>query len=147
MTLFTIGFAGSTAEAFFTALRGAGVRRVLDVRLRNTGQLSGFAKLPDLPYFLRELAGAEYVAVPSLVPTAEILDGYRDRQLTWEQYADAYRALLRSRRPEREVDAALLDGGCLLCSEHEPDRCHRRIAAEYLRDALAPSTPLEIMHL
>ena len=41
--LFTIGFAGTTAEQFFTSLRQAGVKRVVDVRLNNTSQLAAFS--------------------------------------------------------------------------------------------------------
>jgi hypothetical protein len=41
----------------------------------------------------------------------------------------------------------VLDGACLLCSEHAPDRCHRRLAAEYLRDAFASAGTIEIVHL
>ena len=35
-------------------------------------------------------------------------------------------------RVETEVDPALLEGGCLLCSEEKPHRCHRRPLAEVL---------------
>lgn len=147
MTLFTIGFTKTTAERFFARLRSAEVRSVLDARLNRGGQLSGFAKWPDLPYFLRHLAGCRYEAPVSLAPAADLLQSYRAKQLSWDEYAFAYRALLEERRPEREIARAALDRACLLCSEHAPDRCHRRIAAEYLRDAFAPSSAVEIVHL
>lgn len=147
MTLYTIGFTKTTAEDFFRRLRGAGVRTVLDTRLHRDGQLSGFAKVPDLPYFLRELVRCEYHALPELAPAAELLKAYRDKRLSWDDYAQAYRELLAQRRPEREIDSALLDRGCLLCSEHSAEHCHRRIAAEYLREAFADRTHIEIVHL
>ena len=53
----TIGFTQSTAEHFFERLIGAGVRKVVDVRLHNTSQLAGFAKAEDLAWFLRRLGG------------------------------------------------------------------------------------------
>jgi uncharacterized protein (DUF488 family) len=71
--IYTIGFAGKTAEAFFGTLKRAGVRRVIDIRLRPNGGLSLFARGTDLPYFLRELCRAEYVHVPLLAPTKDIL--------------------------------------------------------------------------
>jgi uncharacterized protein YeaO (DUF488 family) len=145
--LYTIGFTRTPAEEFFGKLRDAGVERVLDTRIRRDGQLSGFAKVPDLPYFLDRLAACDYEAVPSLAPTAALLEAYREKQLTWDEYAQAYRELLQERRPERDVDVALLDGACLLCSEHSPQRCHRRIAAEYLRDAFAGRAAIEVVHL
>ena len=33
-----------------------------------------------------------------------------------------------------ELDRDLLDGGCLLCSEHDPSECHRHVAADMLAD-------------
>ena len=44
LKLFTIGFTKKSAERFFTLLKDAGVKRVLDIRLNNVSQLSGFAK-------------------------------------------------------------------------------------------------------
>jgi uncharacterized protein (DUF488 family) len=58
VTIFSIGFTQRTAEEFFNALRSAGVRRLLDVRLNNTSQLAGFAKREDLRFFLREVCAA-----------------------------------------------------------------------------------------
>jgi len=123
------------------------VRTVLDVRLRRTGQLAGFAKDPDLAYFLRKLARSGYESVPHLAPTEELLAAYRAKSLTWDEYAAAYRAVLDQRRPERIFTPEHLDQACLLCSEHSPRHCHRRLAAEYLRDAFASSTAIEIVHL
>ena len=147
VTLYTIGSTKTTAEEFFRRLRDAGVKTVLETRLHRDGQLSGFAKVPDLPYFLRELVRCEYQALPELAPTAQLLKAYRDKQLSWVEYARAYRELLEERRPEREIDSSLLDHGCLLCSEHSAEHCHRRIAAEYLREVFADRIQIEIVHL
>ena len=53
--LFTIGFTQKSAREFFTALKDAGVKRVVDVRLNNNSQLAGFSKKDDLPFFLKEI--------------------------------------------------------------------------------------------
>jgi uncharacterized protein (DUF488 family) len=143
--LFTIGFTRTTAEEFFAKLRTAGVTRVVDTRIHRDGQLSGFAKMPDLHYFLTQLTSCAYQASASLMPTPELLKSYRDKILTWDEYA--YRALLRERRPEREYSSVELDHACLLCSEHEPSRCHRRLAAEHLQSAFAGRITVEIAHL
>ena len=45
--LYTIGFTQKKAREFFGKLQSAGVKRVLDVRLNNVSQLSGFAKRSD----------------------------------------------------------------------------------------------------
>jgi uncharacterized protein (DUF488 family) len=146
VTLYTIGFTKTSAERFFATLRQHSVKRVIDTRVNRDGQLAGFAKAQDLKYFLHELVDADYTAEPLLAPTAELLKSYRNKTLTWDQYAREYDALLRERRPERAVSTAMLNDACLLCSEATPDHCHRRLAAEYLKSAFAPA-PIEIIHL
>ena len=145
--LYTIGFTQRTAANFFATLREAEVNTVLDTRVHRDGQLSGFAKVPDLPYFLSELAGSGYKAAPILAPTAPLLKAYRNKELPWDEYAQSYLQLLDERKPERELDPADLDRACLLCSERAPRKCHRRLAAEYLQRAFAPSQHIEIVHL
>ncbi len=76
-----------------------------------------------------------------------MLAAYRNRVTTWDQYAAAYRTLLQLRRPDRDLAPELLDGACFLCTEAFPDRCHRRVAVEYLRDIHAGRHTLEIRHL
>jgi uncharacterized protein (DUF488 family) len=142
--LFTIGFTRKTAERFFSLLTEAGVRRVLDVRLNNTSQLAGFAKVPDLAYFLRVTGGIEYQPVPELAPTEALLGAYRARRIGWAAYAASFRDLLRDRGVEAVVSNDWLNRACLLCSEPTPERCHRRLVAEYLREV---GMPLEIIHL
>ena len=135
MEIYTIGFTEKTAEEFFGLLRAAGIKRLIDVRRNNTSQLAGFAKREDLRYFLRELCDAEYVHEPLLAPSEEILDGYKKKTLTWEEYEKQFLALLREQAVEEVLDQALFDQPTvLLCSEAQPDRCHRRLLAEYLQE-------------
>lgn len=144
MKLFTIGFTKKSAETFFTKLKEAGVRRLIDARLNGGSQLSGFAKKNDLIYFLRQIAGIEYIDAPLLAPTQDIFDAYKKHKGSWETYERAFLALMASRQIEDEMNRELFDCACLLCSEHEPDHCHRRLVAEYLRDKWGN---IEIEHL
>jgi uncharacterized protein (DUF488 family) len=144
LRVFTIGFTKKSAEVFFTALRDSGARRVVDVRLHNVSQLAGFAKRDDLCYFLREICGMDYVQLPELSPSPELLDGYRKRQVDWATYEQFFLELMRSRRVEDTVPREVIADGCLLCSEDKPHRCHRRLVAEYLRERWGG---LEIVHL
>ena len=68
-TLFTIGFTQKTAEQFFGLLQDAGVQRVIDIRENRIGQLAGFAKFPDIAFFLDRLLGIKYVYEPLLAPS------------------------------------------------------------------------------
>jgi len=144
ITLFTIGFAGKTAERFFTLLEEEGVRTLADIRLRPNGQLGGYARHPDIAFLLsRIVPGCAYRALPELAPTAEILDAFR-RDKDWDAYVAAFEALMDERGVPAMLDPAAFDRACLLCSEPAPDRCHRRLVAERLQAAWPD---VEVRHL
>ncbi|HZZ10712.1 MAG TPA: DUF488 domain-containing protein [Paraburkholderia sp.] len=128
----TIGFTGKPAHVFFELLSTAQVRTVLDVRLHNTSQLAGFAKKQDLSFFLQRLNGATYREVPELAPEPELLKRYQSKLMRWEDYATAYFELLAKRRVESALDTDMFHSACLLCSEHLPNHCHRKLALDYL---------------
>lgn len=144
--VYSIGFTRTTAEHFFNRLKDNGIRRLLDVRLNNTSQLAGWARQADLPFFLRTVAGAEYVHEPLLAPTSDILDAYKKHGGDWSVYVEKFDALLAERKIEDAVPRALLTDTptVLLCSEHTADQCHRRLVLEYLQ---AKWGNLEIVHL
>jgi uncharacterized protein (DUF488 family) len=141
----TIGFTGKSAQNFFDLLKEAQVRTVLDVRLHNTSQLAGFAKKQDLKYFLENLCGAAYQELPELAPEPALLKRYQSKALSWTDYATAYLELIAKRGVERQLDIDLFRSGCVLCSEHLPHHCHRRIALEYLNTQW--NSRLKITHL
>ena len=132
MKLMTIGFTKKSAQRFFEMLQTAGVKRVADVRLNNVSQLAGFAKRRDLEYFLDAICGIDYVHLPDLAPTRDLLDAFKKHGGDWRTYESEFLDLMARRRVEETVSPALLDGACLLCSEDKPDHCHRRLVAEYL---------------
>ncbi|WP_081076898.1 DUF488 domain-containing protein [Burkholderia cepacia] len=141
----TIGFTNKSAEKFFGLLRKAEVQTLLDVRLNNVSQLAGFAKKPDLKYFLSELVGVKYIELRDLAPEKEMLKRYQKKELSWDQYAAQYIELLAKRRVESNLDISLFDKGCLLCSEDTPHYCHRRLAVEYLNSRW--DNRLKVTHL
>jgi uncharacterized protein (DUF488 family) len=142
--LFTIGFTQKPASAFFETLRTAQVARVIDVRLNNVSQLAAFSKRDDLKYFLKEILHIDYIHEPLLAPTQDMLDRYKKNHGSWDNYQREFLGLMEERRVEEEIDPGLIAGGCLLCSEHQPHHCHRRLVAEYLK---AKWNNVEIKHL
>lgn len=133
MEISTIGFTHKSAEQFFETLRHAGVQRLIDVRLNNTSQLAAFTKRDDLKYFLRVLLSADYIHEKRLAPTADALDAYRKGRMSWDDYEELYLRLLQQRRVETVLPHSMFEVPVvLLCSEAEPEHCHRRLAAEYL---------------
>ncbi|EHF2734224.1 DUF488 domain-containing protein, partial [Salmonella enterica] len=122
-----------TAEHFFNALKKNGVIRIIDTRLNNYSQLSGFAKAKDLEFFLKKICDIDYVYRSELAPTKKILDDYKDKKITWEQYSIEYLSLMEQRLISSKLSGIDVDNGCLLCSEDKPHHCHRRLLAEYLK--------------
>ena len=143
MRLYTIGHTRTSAEKFFGRLRRAKVSAVVDVRLNTGSQLAGFAKRDDLAWLLGELCGIPYRHELAFAPTAGLLDAYRKRHLDWEGYSRAFAELIRDRAIET-LDRTAFDRACLLCSEATPQRCHRRIVAEYLAERW---DDVDIVHL
>jgi uncharacterized protein (DUF488 family) len=145
MKIYTIGFTQKTAEQFFGLLRSNQIQRLVDIRLRPDSQLAGFAKKADLVYFLQELANAcQYVQMPELAPTNEILDEYR-KDKNWTRYLLQFHALMDERNiPEAMNQKDFEASSALLCSETTPEYCHRRLVAE----RMAAAWPgVEIVHL
>jgi len=144
-TIYTIGYTKKSLQQFIGLLQEAGVDAVIDVRLRNTSQLAGFAKRDDLAFLLRECFGIAYEHLLELAPTAEILDAYK-KDHDWSAYEREYPQLL-AERDALAIGRQLLERyqrPCLLCSEDTPNHCHRRLLAEYLAERIRD---LEIMHL
>lgn len=143
--LFTIGFTEKSAEAFFGLLRDNGVSVLVDTRRRPDTQLSGFAKKRDLPYLLQNLTGCEYRYEALMCPTDDLLGGYR-KDHSWARYEAGFNDLLRQRDLIGHLDRAwwAANRACLLCAEHTPDQCHRRLVAEYMQ---AHWPEVEIVHL
>ena len=146
MKLYTIGYAQKSAQEFFKLLHDNGIQQLIDIRINPHGQLSGFARQEDLPYFLYELAGqCQYLYLPILAPTKEILIEYREDG-NWVRFAARFEALMDGRNIPAGVDRSIFDTAtsCLLCSEPTPEKCHRRLVAE----RLARHWPgLDIVHL
>lgn len=136
MDLYTIGFAHKSAETFFALLREHGVTVLVDTRLHPDTQSSGFARGRDLEFFLRTLSGCDYIHLPILAPTDDMLDEYRRTKGSWEAYEVEFFRLMDERNVAGELDLNWFESNrvCLLSSEHEPDYCYRRLVAEYLAE-------------
>lgn len=135
-TLWTIGYERLTPEALVAELEAAGVRRVLDVRIRPQSRRPGMSKTK-----LGLLLGAHGIAYESrreLGTPPEIKPLYKRGAV--REGARAFRAHLeRSAEDELvELAAELADSKtsatALLCLEAEPGHCHRRVVAEMLAE-------------
>ena len=132
--VFTIGCAGKNAREFFTILKQAGIRKVIDVRLYNTSQLAGFSKRQDIEYFLQAIVGAEYAHLPIMAPTKQLLNDYKKGLIDWQQYETQFKSIISQRQIDKHIEPGDMDMTCFLCSEAKADNCHRKLIAEYLAD-------------
>jgi uncharacterized protein (DUF488 family) len=146
--LCTIGFAGKTAQEFFALLEGAGVEQLIDIRQHRGGQLSGYAKHPDLAYFLEKISLIAYEHEPLLAPTPELLKSYRKTK-DWPAYETGFLALMKNRGVPQSLDTAGWPANlALLCSEPGPEKCHRRLVADLLAARWrSEGRSVEIRHL
>ena len=145
MRPYTIGFTKKTAEEFFILLKKNKVKKLLDIRLNNSSQLAGFAKHPDLEFFLKEIASIGYAHDLDLAPTKEILDDYRkgENKKDWGVYEQKFNELITNRKIELKKKEEY-DDTCLLCSEATAEQCHRCLVAERMARNW---NDVEIIHL
>lgn len=132
-TLWTIGYEKLSPQSLAAELAAAGVRRVLDVRLRPQSRKPGMSKT-KLGLLLGD-HGIAYEHRRALGTPLEIRGLYRSGH---PAQAAAYRAHVESNAPE-ELDAladelATSPPTALLCLEAEPPGCHRRVVAEALTE-------------
>ena len=145
ITLYTVGFTKKSAEQFFNLLRDNQVKQLVDVRISNGSQLSGFAKGKDLEFFVKEICHIPYDHITDFAPTKELLDKWHKQEVTWQEYAEIYTAMLKDRDILRKYGIRQFDRACFLCSEATAENCHRRLLAEYMKNHSAEE--VTIVHL
>lgn len=146
MKIYTIGFTQKSAQLFFDLLLQHRIRLLVDIRLKPTGQLSGFAKKDDLPFFLDRLVDhCTYLHLPELAPSEEILQEYRNGK-NWFKYEEQFKHLMLERNIPHTLNRKIFEESvsCLLCSEASPEHCHRRLVAERIAEYWSG---FEIVHL
>jgi uncharacterized protein (DUF488 family) len=131
MNLFTIGFSQKSAEEFFNILKSNNVIRLIDIRLNNKSQLAGFTNVKHLPYFLK-IHDIDYLYRLDFAPSKELLNGYKNKTVSWKEYEIEYNKILAQRKILKEIDWNIFKDSVLLCSEPTSEQCHRRLLAEYL---------------
>lgn len=145
MQIYTMGFTQKTAEQFFGKIKENGIQIVIDVRLNNQSQLAGFTKGKDLAYFLKVICDCLYDHEINFAPTKEILSAYKKGDINWREYEIRFDSLINARKivdifKNRYMDYEKV---LLLCSEANPENCHRRLLAE----KISKEFDAEIIHL
>jgi len=141
--LLTIGYEGCTIQDVLAALVAAKVALLIDVRALPRSRKPGFSK--------RQLAagldekGIPYVHLQGLGTPKPGRDAVRAGHP--EIMETIFREHMTSDRAQADLGQAKAlareTRACLLCFEHDPECCHRRIVAEMM----AADTGQSIMHL
>ena len=141
MHVFTIGYEQTTVADFLSALTGAGVRRVIDVRALPLSRRPGFSK-SALRAALAE-QGIDYVHLRALgTPAAGREAARKGRQADLERiYAGQLELPEAIAEGARMLALAEETPSALLCYEREPAGCHRNLLLKWV----APDA--EVTHL
>lgn len=128
--LYTIGFSKKSAEKFFSILEENRIILLLDIRLNNTSQLSGFSKFPDIKFFLKKISNIEYIHDVNFAPKEITLKKYKKQLINWEEYKKEFISTMKERNIEKYIKKYKnYENICLLCSEEEASKCHRSLVA------------------
>lgn len=124
--VFALSAYETSAEQFFRTLIARHADLVLDVRLRNSGQLCGFTKAADLAYFVPALTRAAYVSDPLFAPAPALLADYLAKKIDWNGYARGYGALIAERGAAQHFRTAYgrYSAVCLLGTATKARRSH-----------------------
>lgn len=144
--IYTIGFTKKTAQTFFELLKKNKIDDILDIRLNNTSQLSGFAKFPDIEYFLHEICKIGYIHDTEFSPTESTLKRYKSKEIKWNQYVEEFSQTMADRDICNHIQSnySVEKRICLLCSEAKADQCHRRLVGNKFKEVF---NNLDIIHL
>ena len=137
MNIYTIGFTKKSAQQFFNLLTENRIDIVIDVRFANTSQLAGFAKYPDIEFFLDKISGCRYIYDKVFSPPEETMKNFKGGKIDKTRYIRQIKAAFDSRNAKEHIKRSYLQyrdkNICLLCSEADAADCHRSIAARYFQ--------------
>jgi len=138
--IFTIGYGDATPDAVIAALRGAGVRTLVDVRAIANSRKPGFAKRALSAAC--DAAGILYVHERGLgTPAAGRAAARAGRSAEMRRIFAAH---LAGDEPQAALasvtERARREPICLLCLEADPAGCHRTLVAE------AVGLPVQHLH-
>jgi uncharacterized protein (DUF488 family) len=146
MILYDIRYAQKPAKRFFEEIKEHKMEIVIDIRLGNTSQLAGFTKKDDLAYFLEEICGCDYEHRPDLAPTKEMIDGYKSKSVTREEFECRYCEIVRDRGAVSGFADKYGEYGRvgLLCSGAGINSCHQKLLSDMLAEQIPSLTVVNV---
>lgn len=142
-TIYTIGYEDATVDRLVHCLEQSGIETLIDVRAVPLSRKPGYSKNK----LAERLAasGIEYVGLKGLGTPAAGRDAARKGH-TQEMHA-IFKKHLKTKEAKEDlkqaIEIAQKSSSVLLCREHTPGVCHRKIVAEEIAD----KTGMKIDHL
>jgi len=145
MKFFTIGYGGRPPGQFLDILTAAGVRTLVDVRLRpDRASLGYYTRAKDPAKGIEALLATKGIAYVSLVELGNLFVDQPAWQPLYAELMEKSGDLLTRRLLEVERPF------CLMCAERKVAECHRRVIADYLErlghDAIHLDSPGGAVH-
>ena len=134
MDIYTIGYEGIDQKAFMTWLKHYKIDVVADVRERPLSRKKGFSKNGLRESLLEN--DIEYLGCPSLGVPKEIRDKLKASG-NYSSFFKKYRESLNSNGQQLNELLEIIKAGkriALLCFERDPNKCHRMVLAEQIRE-------------
>jgi len=130
--IYTTGFSGWIAEDFFKQLKNSNIEILIDIRRHPNSQLAGFTRAAHFKYFLTKLVGSEYIHMLEFAPNPNTLKSYRNKEIDWENFSNTYIRNLKNEDLAHLLDLSIKKKVILLCSETQPNYCHRSLVVQEL---------------
>ena len=78
----------------FVGIKNFGLKALLDCLMI----VQHYTKKNDLAYFLDKICDIRCLYLPMLAPTKEILDIYKNKKISWNEYEEKYIQLINERK-------------------------------------------------
>jgi len=134
MEIFSIGFTQKSAREFFGALKAHGIERLLDVRLNNTSQLAAFAKQADLATLWTKSAERFMSMSLCSLPRRRFWTLIKNPRPAGRLTPSLSRSHPLSKSGVGPFQRQLQKENCPALQRAHAERCHRRLALEYLQN-------------
>jgi len=131
-TIFTIGYQGYSLPELISTLKEHGIEVLVDVRYDAYSRRPEFRK--DYLQKAIQEAGIQYVHRPELGTPTQLRKKIADQESTKEVFNLYFERIskVNLRYVRAVADFAKEEKVVLMCMEKEPERCHRRILADFL---------------
>lgn len=127
MHFFTIGYGGRSPTEFLSLLTNAGVKTLVDVRLRpDKASMGSYAKARTADKGIEALLSQKGIGYLSLPELGNVFLGDSDWPNLYRELIERAGDLLTRRLKD------VPEPFCLMCAEKRVDECHRKIVAEHL---------------